>query len=158
MGTFAPGWSIRPEEITIAHLLGSNGYRCGHFGKWHVGTVKAGSPTNPGAMGFHEWLSHDNFFELNPSLSRNGSPPQVFPGESSEVLIRETIAFVDKQARDEKPFLAVVWFGSPHEPYSGLSSKKLSWESHSSKPIAPGLVGEPAFTVPTCHLPKCPQR
>jgi arylsulfatase A-like enzyme len=120
MGTFAPGWSIRPEEITIAHLLGSNGYRCGHFGKWHVGTVKAGSPTNPGAMGFHEWLSHDNFFELNPSLSRNGSPPQVFPGESSEVLIRETIAFVDKQAQNEKPFLAVVWFGSPHEPYSGL--------------------------------------
>ena len=120
MGTFAPGWSIRPEEITIAHLLSSNGYRCGHFGKWHVGTVKAGSPTNPGAMGFHEWLSHDNFFELNPSLSRNGSPPQVFPGESSEVLIRETIAFVDKQAQNEKPFLAVVWFGSPHEPYSGL--------------------------------------
>jgi arylsulfatase A-like enzyme len=120
MGTFAPGWSIRPEEITIAHLLGSNGYRCGHFGKWHVGTVKAGSPTNPGAMGFHEWLSHDNFFELNPSLSRNGSPPQVFPGESSEVLIRETIAFVENQAQNEKPFLAVVWFGSPHEPYSGL--------------------------------------
>jgi arylsulfatase A-like enzyme len=22
MGTFAPGWSLRPEEITIAHLLG----------------------------------------------------------------------------------------------------------------------------------------
>lgn len=120
MGTFAPGWSIRPEEITIARLLGSTGYRCGHFGKWHVGTVKAGSPTNPGAMGFDEWLSHDNFFELNPSLSRNGGPPQVFPGESSEVLISETISFVDKQAQNEKPFLAVVWFGSPHEPYSGL--------------------------------------
>lgn len=120
MGTFAPGWSIRPEEITIAHLLRAAGYQCGHFGKWHIGTVKQGSPTNPGAMGFHEWLSHDNFFELNPSLSRNGGPPQVFPGESSEVLIRETIAFVDKQSQNEKPFLAVVWFGSPHEPYSGL--------------------------------------
>ena len=24
--------------------------------------VKAASPTSPGAMGFDEWLSHDNFF------------------------------------------------------------------------------------------------
>jgi arylsulfatase A-like enzyme len=120
MGTFAPGWSLRPEEITIAHVLGQAGYRCGHFGKWHVGAVKAGSPANPGAMGFDEWVSHDNFFEMNPSLSRNGGPPEVFPGESSEVVVNEAIRFIDSARQADKPFLAVVWFGSPHEPYSGL--------------------------------------
>lgn len=119
-GTFAPGWSIRPEEITIAHILRQAGYRCGHFGKWHVGAVKAGSPVNPGAMGFDEWVSHDNFFELNPQLSRNGGPPQLFKGESSEIIIREAIDFIDRAKRDDKRFLAIVWFGSPHEPYSGL--------------------------------------
>lgn len=119
-GTFAPGWSLRPEEITIAHILGQAGYRCGHFGKWHVGTVKAGSPTNPGAMGFQEWLSHDNFFELNPSLSRNGGPPAVIRGESSEILVREAMRFIDGASQAGQPFLAVIWFGSPHEPYSGL--------------------------------------
>ncbi len=120
MGTFAPGWSLRPEEITIAHILAKAGYRCGHFGKWHVGPVKAASPTSPGAMGFGEWLSHDNFFELNPSLSRNGGPPQVFPGESSEIVVREAIRFIERARQDNRPFLAVIWFGSPHEPYSGL--------------------------------------
>jgi arylsulfatase A-like enzyme len=120
MGTFAPGWSFRPEEVTIAHLLGKAGYRCGHFGKWHVGAVKKESPVSPLAMGFHECLSHDNFFELNPSLSRNGGPPQVIQGESSAVLIAETIRFIVQAQREEKPFFAVVWFGSPHEPYSGL--------------------------------------
>lgn len=120
-GTFAPGWSIRPEEITIAHILSKAGYRCGHFGKWHVGPVKAESPTNPGKMGFDEWLSHDNFFELNPSLSRNGGDPQVFPGESSALLIDETIQFIGRAREQKKPFFAVVWFGSPHEPFSGLS-------------------------------------
>jgi len=120
MGTFAPGWSFRPEEITIAHLAAKAGYRCGHFGKWHVGAVKKESPVSPLSMGFHECLSHDNFFELNPSFSRNGGPPEVFPGESSAILVDETIRFLDR-ARDEgKPFLAVVWFGSPHEPYQGL--------------------------------------
>lgn len=120
MGTFAPGWSLRPEEITIAQILSKAGYRCAHFGKWHVGTVKSGSPTNPGAMGFHEWVSHDNFFELNPSLSRNGAAPEVFPGESSEVVVNEAIRFIDGAREAGKPFFSIVWFGSPHEPYSGL--------------------------------------
>lgn len=120
IGTFRPGWSLRPEEITIAHLLSKAGYHCMHLGKWHVGTVKADSPLNPGAMGFDEWLSHDNFFELDPPLSRNGGPPEVFEGESSEVLIREAIADMERAAAAGKPVFQVIWFGSPHEPYSGL--------------------------------------
>jgi arylsulfatase A-like enzyme len=120
MGTFAPGWSFRPQEITLAHLLKSKGYRCAHFGKWHVGAVKADSPLNPGAMGFDQWLSHDNFFELNPSLSRNGGPPEVIRGESSEILIDEAIRFLNSANSGQQPFLVVIWFGSPHEPYQGL--------------------------------------
>ena len=119
-GTFTPNYSIRPEEITIGHLLRDAGYMRGHFGKWHVGTVKAGSPTNPGALGFDEWLSHDNFFELNPVLSENGGPPEVYPGESSAVIVDRAIRFIQKAKQEKKPFLALVWFGSPHEPYSGL--------------------------------------
>jgi arylsulfatase A-like enzyme len=119
-GAFAPGWSLRPEEVGIAQLLGKAGYACGHFGKWHLGPVKADSPTNPGSMGFEEWLSHDNFFELNPQLSRNGGPPQRMEGESSEIVIRETIRFLGQAKQQKQPFFAVVWFGSPHEPYSGL--------------------------------------
>ncbi|MGB0582793.1 MAG: sulfatase family protein [Limisphaerales bacterium] len=119
-GTFTPGFSTRPEEITVAHRLREAGYATGHFGKWHVGPVKKSSPTSPGAMGFDEWLSHDNFFELNPILSRNGGPPKQYTGESSEIIIDDTILFIDKAMTTKKPFFAIVWFGSPHEPYSGL--------------------------------------
>ncbi len=119
-GTFTPGYSIRPEEISIAHLLKKAGYASAHFGKWHLGPVKKESPTNPGAMGFDEWFSHDNFFELNPVLSKNGEAPQKIEGEGSEIIIDETIRFIQKSEKQNKPFLAVVWFGSPHEPYSGL--------------------------------------
>ena len=119
-GTFAPNWSMRPEEITIAGLLSKAGYRCGHFGKWHVGPVKATSPTNPGAMGFHQWLSHDNFFELDPQFSRNGRQPESFQGESSEILVHQAGKFIDSATQAHQPFFVVIWFGSPHEPYSGL--------------------------------------
>ncbi len=117
-GTFNAGFSIRPEEISIASLLKQAGYSTGHFGKWHLGPVKKESPTNPGAMGFDTWVSHDNFFELNPVLSRNGGEPVKFQGEGSKVIIDETISFIEKS--EENPFFAVVWFGSPHEPYEGL--------------------------------------
>jgi len=139
MGTFAPGWSLRPEAITIAHLLAKAGYHCMHLGKWHVGAVKAGSPVNPGAMGFHEWLSHDNFFEMNPSFSRNGRPPEVFMGESSEILIREAIACVGRARQAGKPLFLVIWFGSPHEPYSGLPQDLALYDGLPAK--YPKLVG-----------------
>ena len=119
-GTFQPGWSLRPEEITIAQLLRQAGYATGHFGKWHLGAVKAASPVNPGRMGFDEWLSHDNFFELNPHFSRNGGPPEEFKGESSEIVVREALKFIDGAKQKGKPFFVVIWFGSPHEPYQGL--------------------------------------
>ena len=119
-GTFAPNWSIRPEEITIADILGKAGYACAHYGKWHLGPVKKESPTSPGAMGFDEWLSHDNFFEIDPVLSRNGEDPEKIKGESSKVIVDEAIKFIQKTEKKNQPFFVVIWFGSPHEPYSGL--------------------------------------
>ena len=110
-GTFAPNWSLRPEEITIAHILQKAGYATAHFGKWHVGPVKKESPTSPGAMGFDEWLSHDNFFELDPVLSRNGEKPELIRGESSEIIIDEAIRFIEKTSSAQQPFMIVVWFG-----------------------------------------------
>jgi len=128
-GTFSPGYSIRPEEITIARLLQDAGYLCGHFGKWHLGPVKAASPTNPGAMGFHHWVSHDNFFELDPWFSRDGGPPQQYFGESSEIVIEQTLKFLQRAQANDQPFFAVVWYGSPHEPYSGLAKDLALYEN-----------------------------
>uniref|UniRef100_UPI004047594F sulfatase family protein n=1 Tax=Algoriphagus sp. TaxID=1872435 RepID=UPI004047594F len=119
-GTFSPGYSIRPEEISIAKIMKNAGYATAHFGKWHLGPVKADSPTNPKAMGFDEYLSHDNFFELNPHLSRNGAEEQQYEGESSEILITEAIQFIKKTKEKGQPFFLVIWFGSPHEPYSAM--------------------------------------
>jgi len=128
-GTFTPGWSIRPEEITIADIAKDAGYATAHFGKWHLGPVKKESPTNPGAMGFDEWLSHDNFFELNPVLSRNGEAPQKIEGEGSEIVIDAAIQFIQKSLKQNKPFMTVVWFGSPHEPYSALPEDLALYEN-----------------------------
>ncbi len=47
--TFANEGHMKPEEITLAELLCTLGYKTGHFGKWHLGTLtKTVSDSNRG--------------------------------------------------------------------------------------------------------------
>lgn len=57
---------------------------------------------------------------MNPHLSRNGGEEQRYEGESSEILIADAIQFIQKSKEKGQPFFVVIWYGSPHEPYSGL--------------------------------------
>ncbi|MBM3877870.1 MAG: N-acetylgalactosamine 6-sulfate sulfatase [Verrucomicrobia bacterium] len=118
MGAFSWGYNLRPQEITVAEALKTAGYTTGHFGKWHLGSVRADSPVNPGNSGFDEWLSAPNFFEVDPLLSDKGRAVP-FKGEGSEVIVKRALEFVAKAKAADKPFLAVIWFGSPHAPHVG---------------------------------------
>ena len=122
-GCFSYGYSLRPQEITIAEALKTAGYATGHFGKWHLGTVYKNSPVNPGASGFDEWLSAPNFFDNDPILSRQGVAA-AFKGESSMVTVDAALEFIGRQAKTNRPFLAVVWFGSPHKPHTASELEK----------------------------------
>jgi hypothetical protein len=130
MGCFQWGGTLRPQEVTIAEALRATGYVTGHFGKWHVGSVLEGSPVNPGACGFDEWLSAPNFYDCNPILSREGRAVQL-EGESSEVTAEAAIEFIRKHANGLKPFFAVVWFGSPHNPHEASAEDR---ERYSNAP------------------------
>ena len=118
-GCFSWGNTLRPQEITIAEMLKKAGYITGHFGKWHLGSVQEGSPVNPGASGFDEWFSAPNFFDNDPILSREGIAKQTY-GESSMVTADAAIEFISKHANTGQPFLAVIWFGSPHQPHKAI--------------------------------------
>ncbi len=119
-GCFKWGHTLRPQEVTIAEALKTAGYVTGHFGKWHLGSVRKGSPVNPGAKGFDEWLSAPNFYDNDPILSREGVAVQT-QGESSMVTVDAAIEFIRKHCDSSQPFLAVVWFGSPHQPHRAIS-------------------------------------
>jgi arylsulfatase A-like enzyme len=140
MGTFSPGAPIRAQELTVAKVLQSAGYSTGHFGKWHLNgkngdkntkevpgrAILESDPLSPGKLGFDEWVSADNFFDLDPVLGRNGVP-EKFHGDSSDVTTDEALKFITRQATGKKPFFAVVWFGSPHVPHEALPADKAAY-------------------------------
>jgi arylsulfatase A-like enzyme len=132
-GCFTYGKPIRLEEVTIARAMKSAGYVTGHFGKWHLNgrsgagvAILADDPLHPGRVGFDEWVSASNFFDLNPSLGRNGKP-EGFTGDGSDITIDETLKFVRRAVADKKPFLAVAWFGNPHGPHRALPEDKAAY-------------------------------
>lgn len=146
MGTFGPGAPIRAQELTVARVLQSAGYATGHFGKWHLNgkngdkntkampgrAILADDPLSPGKMGFDEWVSADNFFDLDPVLGRNGVP-EKFHGDGSDIATDEALKFIRKQAGANKPFFVVVWFGNPHTPHEALAADKAAYSSLSEK-------------------------
>jgi len=118
-GCFWWGYPLRPQEVTLAEARKQAGYVTGHFGKWHLGSVREGSPVNPGTSGFDRWVSTSNYFDNDPIFSHEGrAVPR--PGESSMVTVDEAIKFIRDQAKKPEPFLAIVWFGSPHLPHKAL--------------------------------------
>jgi arylsulfatase A-like enzyme len=131
-GCFSWGHPIRPQEVTIAEALRSAGYTTGHFGKWHVGSVRADSPVAPSNSGFDEWMSSPNFFENNPLMSSNGKVIKTH-GEGSQVTVDAAIKFIRSATARKQPFLAVVWFGSPHAPHEALEGDRRLYANQPEK-------------------------
>ncbi len=131
-GCFKWGHNLRPQEISIAEALKTAGYVTGHFGKWHLGSVQTGSPVNPGASGFDEWLSSPNYFDNDPILSRKGTAVQM-DGESSMVTVDAAIEFIRKHSGSNQPFFTVVWFGSPHGPHRAIDEDRALYAGESEK-------------------------
>ncbi len=146
MGTFSPGSPIRVQELTVAKVLQSAGYATGHFGKWHLNgkngdrdtkttpgrAILADDPLSPGKLGFDEWVSADNFFDLDPVLGRNGVA-EKFEGDGSDIATDEALKFIRKQVGGGKPFFTVVWFGNPHTPHEALPADKALYASLPAK-------------------------
>ena len=132
IGVFKWGYPMRPQETTLAEALEARGYATAHFGKWHLGSVRRSSPAHPGKNGFDDWLSAPNFFDNDPILCREG---QAVPckGESSVLVVDETLAWMRERLADGAPLFAFVCFGSPHSPHRAAEEDRAVYEGLSAK-------------------------
>jgi len=138
-GVYQHGFALRTQEKTITQLLKKIGYSTGHFGKWHLNGLRGpGVPIlkedehNPGEFGFDHWVSTTNFFDINPLMSDKGNFID-FKGSSSKVIFNEAIKFIKTNNTSNTPFFAVIWDGSPHDPWIASEEDKDDFENLDSK-------------------------
>ena len=120
---FSWGHPIRPQEETIAEVLKGAGYTTGHFGKWHLGSVRSASPSHPGMNGFDRWVSAPNFYDNGSVLSDEGTAVKK-EGESSEIAVDDALDWMRGAVDKDAPIFAVIWFGSPHHPHRAAAEDR----------------------------------
>ncbi len=133
-GVPSHGHNLCLQEKTLPQALKRAGYTTGHFGKWHLNGVRGpGVPilgddaNHPGRYGFDEWLSASNYYDRDPLLSWKGKFEQ-FKGDSSVIAVAEALKFMKRQKKADKSFLAVIWYGSPHNPQWAVEEDRKHFE------------------------------
>jgi arylsulfatase A-like enzyme len=114
---------LRKELPTMADIFAANGYRCGQFGKWHLGD---NYPYRPQDRGFHESIcypsSHigsapdywgNDYFD--DTYSHNGRR-EKYTGYTTDVFFGEAINWMRAQAAAGKPFFCYLPTAAVHAP------------------------------------------
>ena len=132
------------DEVHLATALRERGYRTGHFGKWHLGTLtRLEEDSNRGGPDGVEHFAPPWERGFDVSFSTEAKVPTWDPmvdpdtgdaygtaywsgeetrvtenleGDDSRVILDRVLPFVREAVTDEVPFFAVVWFHTPHLP------------------------------------------
>ncbi|MEX0320816.1 MAG: arylsulfatase [Puniceicoccaceae bacterium] len=116
---------IHGENMTMADIFRANGYRTGHFGKWHLGD---NFPYRPGDKGFDDSISHggaathqtpdywqnDNFDDFY--RHKNGEFHQHM-GYCTDVWFDLSMFFMKRCQYRKEPFLLYLPTNAPHGPH-----------------------------------------
>jgi len=117
------GLNMDLEEITLAEVLKSAGYRTALFGKWHLGADLNHSLTKQGFdefFGFldgfidnynHYFLHGKGFHDLYQGTKEIFKNGQYFP----DLVVSEANRFLDENKSN--PWFLFVSFNLPHYPY-----------------------------------------
>jgi arylsulfatase A-like enzyme len=75
-------------------------------------------PTNPSRRGFQYWRTSPGAVEPHdPVLVGEDGKEHQAKGNGSEAIVAEALKFIRDAAKQDKPFLVVIWTSDPHGPY-----------------------------------------
>lgn len=129
------------SATTYATLLRDAGYATGYFGKWHMGK-QAARPGFDTAVTFHgqgTYFRTEFFDQAGSSLFTSSATDWV-----DDVTTQSALDFITAQSQSAEPFLAVVGYKTPHQPWEPPARNSDLFSDDT--PIAvPNLTVPPPF-------------
>ena len=127
------------NSTTYASVLKANGYKTGYFGKWHHGrqTERPGFDT---VATFHGQGSYFDtpFYDGNNNLIRTTSGSEWVDDASTGYAIN----FIEEQNSAQNPFLLVLGFKTPHQPFFPPKRTETIYAGQSAQEV-PNLNNPP---------------
>ncbi len=122
------GVNMDLDEVTLAEVLQMFGYRTALFGKWHLGAHRDHGPTEQGFDEFfgirggfidnhiHYFLQGDGYHDLYEGTEEVWAKGEYFP----EMITERATAFIEENAKENRPFFLYLAFNTPHYPEQPL--------------------------------------
>lgn len=117
-GVFLNDVPLNNDAVSLAQAFRGAGYTTGFIGKWHIAGDGRLSFIPPELrQGFEFWRACECTHDYNRSLYYGDTPePKYWKGYDAEDQTREAEAFI--RSHQKQPFLLVLSWGSPHNPYN----------------------------------------
>ena len=120
-GIFLNDAPLDPKANTMGKIYKEAGYNTAYIGKWHVDGHGRSSYIPPERrQGFDYWKVLECTHNYNNSLyfANEDTFPSKWNGYDAYEQTLDAQKYISGHAQLEKPFLLVLSWGSPHEPYN----------------------------------------
>ncbi|MFB6296330.1 MAG: arylsulfatase [Halobacteriales archaeon] len=115
---------MREDLPTLPDCFADNGYRTGHFGKWHLGDSY---PHRPQDRGFHETVHHGGWGitsiadywgnDYCDDTYRHNDALEDYEGYCTDVWFEEAMAWMEEVHAAGEPFFCYLPTNCPHTPH-----------------------------------------
>jgi len=125
-GLFLNDAPLRNEAVTIAEVCKDAGYDTGYVGKWHINAGGRGSYIpKERRQGFDYWKVLECTHNYNNSPYYAGDDPtkRIWEGYDAIAQTRDVQEYIKAHAENDKPFLMMLSWGPPHNPYQTAPEK-----------------------------------
>ncbi len=119
-GMFVNDIHLPAEEVTMAELFKDAGYNTAYWGKWHLdGHGREKYIPKERRQGFEYWkaLECSHNYTKMPYYDNDNSEIKYWKEYSPFAITKDANKYIEKHAKDEKPFLAVISIATPHYPH-----------------------------------------
>jgi len=119
-GLFVNDVCLSTRATSVAQAFAQAGYDTGYIGKWHVdGHGRSAYIPPERRQGFDYWkvLECTHAYNRSPYYAGNDAAQRLWEGYDVFAQTRDAQSYIADHAKRTKPFLLILSWGPPHNPY-----------------------------------------
>ena len=151
-GVFYNDKPLNPDANSLAKIYKQAGYETGYIGKWHLNghepdekTFEARKKFIPKErrQGFDFWQVLECTHDYNNSFFYADSAEKLqWDGYDAIAQTQSAIGYISEKSKGKKPFLLLLSWGPPHEPYETAPEKYREMFSPEKIEVRPNVPDE----------------